>query len=305
MNRTPDPVRLRLHSERLHYATGELLGADDFRDEQTYHRRQLARALLSLHGSGTIAGLRVVAQHQPGAGGAPDEVELRVEPGLALDRIGRLIEVPRAACLRLRRWFEFGAGREPGGEELDRSRLRAAWRADPGNPAGGAIVADVLLAFHPCERGYTPAFASGPFDALDASQPARVRDAYELTLAPRGEADADLPTAADFDPWAAIAGGTVAERLASAHALSLDAWSALAPPPVNPAGAFQENPPGVDPTAVLLARLRLPAGPAPDPIHAPVPDWSAAVWPDPGANLDHTVRRVLLPPAALLRVVGG
>ena len=45
--------------------------------------------------------------------------------------------------------------------------------------------ADIFLAFHPCERGYTPAFASGPFDALDASQPSRVRDAYELTLVPR------------------------------------------------------------------------------------------------------------------------
>lgn len=304
MNRTADPIRTRLHSERLHYVTGELLGADDFRDEQTYHRRQLARALAFLHGYGAIAGLRVVANHRPGQNGAPDEVELEVEPGLALDRIGRLIEVPREACLRLRRWFEFGAAREPGSEGLDRDDLRDGWRADATVPAGGAVVADVFLAFHPCDRGYTPAFATGLFDALDASQPSRVRDAYELTLVPRDEADADLPTSADFDPWAGIAGDTAAARLASARALSFDAWSALAPPPANHVGAFRENPPGVDPTAVLLARLRLPAGPAPNTTSAPAADWSAAAWPEPAANIDLNVRNVVLPPAALLRVAG-
>ncbi len=60
-DRIADPLVSSAQADRLHYATGELLGADDFRDEQTYHRRQLARALLYLYGSGTIAGLRVVA----------------------------------------------------------------------------------------------------------------------------------------------------------------------------------------------------------------------------------------------------
>lgn len=306
MTRVSDPVRTRLHSERLHYATGELLGADDFRDEQTYHRRQLARALLFLHGSGAIAGLRVIANHQPGQNGAEDEVELEVEPGLALDRVGRLIEVPREACLRLRRWFEFGAGRDPrdessGTNELDRDDLRGAWRSDA-SPAGGAVVADVYLAFHPCDRGYTPAFASGPFDALDASQPSRVRDGYELTLVPRAEPDAGLPAA--FDPWAALAGATPADRLAAARTLSLDAWTQLTPPAPNQVGAFRDNPPGIDPTAVLLARLRLPAGAAPNAVSAPLANWSAAAWPNPAANLDHNVRNFLFPPAALRRIAG-
>ncbi len=306
MSLISDPVHTRLTSDRLHYATGELLGADDFRDEQTYHRRQLARALLFLHGSGTIAGLGVVTTHQPGQNGAPDEVELEVEPGLALDRVGRLIEVPREACLRLRRWFEFGAGNDPrdessGRDELDRDDLRSAWRADA-SPAGGAVVADIYLAFHPCDRGYTPAFASGPFDALDASQPSRVRDGYELTLVPRAEPDADLPAA--FDPWASLDGATPAERLESARILSLDAWEQLAPPAPNHAGAFHDNPPGVDPTAVLLARLRVPAAEAANVVSAPRPDWSAAAWPDPLANVNVNVRNFLFPSAALRRIAG-
>jgi hypothetical protein len=294
MKRTADPLVSSAYADRLHYATGELLGADDFRDEQTYHRRQLARALLHLYGSGIIAGLRVFVRHRPGSAGAPDDVELEVQPGLALDHAGRLIEVPREACLRLRRWFGFIAGRTPSSAELDAGDLRAAWRADGTVAAGGVVAADVFLSFHECPRGYTPAFASGPFDALDASQPSRVRDGYELSLVLRTEADPDLPVASD--PWAGITGATIAERLASAEQAALTLWRRSAEP-------APENAAGVDPTALLLARLRIPAAQNPDVAAAPIPDWSAAAWPNEDAHLDNHVRRTLVPPAALRRVI--
>jgi hypothetical protein len=293
MTRIADPLVSAAQADRLHYSTGELLGADDFRVEQTYHRRQLARALLHLYGSGVIAGLRVFPRHRPGENGAPDEVELEVEPGLALDHAGRLIEVPRRACLRLRRWFSFIAARTPTSVELDAGDLRLAWRADGSVAAGGAVVADVFLAFHPCPRGYTPAFASGPFDALDASQPSRVRDGYELSLVLRTEADDDLPVATD--PWSGITGATNAERLASAEQAAFTLWRDTTQP-------APENAAGVDPTAVLLARLRIPAEPAPTAEDAPAPDWSAATWPDEHAHIDNGVRHVLLPPAAIRRI---
>ena len=294
MKRTADPLVSSAYADRLHYATGELLGADDFRDEQTYHRRQLARALLHLYGSGIIAGLRVFVRHRPGSAGTPDDVELEVQPGLALDHAGRLIEVPREACLRLRRWFGFIAGRTPSSTELDAGDLRAAWRADGAVAAGGVVAADVFLSFHECPRGYTPAFASGPFDALDASQPSRVRDGYELSLVLRTEADPDLPVASD--PWAGITGATIAERLASAEQAALTLWRRSAEP-------APENAAGVDPTALLLARLRIPAEQNPDVAAAPIPDWSVAVWPNEDAHVDNRVRRTLVPPAALRRVI--
>jgi hypothetical protein len=294
MKRIPDPLVSSVNADRLHYSTGELLGADDFRDEQTYHRRQLARALLHLQGSGVIAGLRVLHRHRPGQNGAADEVELEVEPGLALDHAGRLIEVPREACLRLRRWFGFIAARTPSSTELDAGDLRLAWRADGGVAAGGVIVADIFLSFYECPRGYTPAFASGPFDALDASQPSRVRDGYELSLVLRTEADGDLPVASD--PWAAISGATTADRLTAAEQAAFDLWQ-------QSTQAAPENAAGVDPTAVLLARLRIPAQQSPSAAEAPIPDWSAAVWPDEHAHVDNRVRHVLLPPAALRRVI--
>ncbi|MDB6151410.1 MAG: hypothetical protein JWQ44_2858 [Chthoniobacter sp.] len=292
MTRIPDPLLKKTASERLHYATGELLGADDFRDEQTYHRRQLAQALLFLNGSGTLAGLRVIARHRPGQNGAPDEVHLEVQPGLALDRAGRLIEVPREACLRLRRWFEFIAERPPENAVLDAGDLLAAFR-------DGVVVADVFLAFHACDRGYTPAFASGPFDALDASQPSRVRDAYELSLVLRSETTPPISA----DPWTAVT------DLASAQQASLGAWDALDLPPAGHVGDWRENPAGIDPTAVLLARVRIPATPGPTAASAPVPDWTAAIWADtaPGENpnIDNRVRNFILPPAAIRRMAGA
>src|SRR5262245_1972829 len=54
-----DPLVRLPRAERPAYATGMLLDAQDFQDEQTYHRARLARALSALAGSGTLAGLEV------------------------------------------------------------------------------------------------------------------------------------------------------------------------------------------------------------------------------------------------------
>ena len=110
----------------------------------------------------------------------------------------------------------------------------------------------------------------------------------------RTEADGDLPVASD--PWAAISGATTADRLAAAEQAAFDLWQQSAQP-------APENAAGVDPMAVLLARLRIPAQQSPSAAEAPIPDWSAAVWPDDNAHVDNRVRHVLLPPAALRRVI--
>ena len=58
-----DPLYAGPQPERAAYATGMLLDAQDFIDEQTYHRGRLARALALLAGGGTLAGLEVT--HRP------------------------------------------------------------------------------------------------------------------------------------------------------------------------------------------------------------------------------------------------
>jgi hypothetical protein len=86
--------------KRVNYFHGQMLSADDFRAEQTYviaRRRLLNRAVL---GYGIAAGLSVsVSAGSPAPGVA-------VEPGLAIDRLGReidlgspaTVDVPSSTC---------------------------------------------------------------------------------------------------------------------------------------------------------------------------------------------------------------
>ncbi len=234
----PDPLERGAAPERVNYATGVLLQAEDFRDEQTYHRGRLAVALRHLVGFGTIAGLAVRAPVTE-----DNELELRVEPGVALDRYGRLIELGAPYCIRLARWF---AAR-------DTSELRAAIHRAPRTPHPVAVVADVFIAAHQCERGKTPSLASGPFDALDALVPARLAEQPELSLVLRAEGGPDpIPTPANFWP----AANASAENKLKAV---LGSWD------IGLAGGMEEgleplteHVEGEDLSAVLLARIAIP-----------------------------------------------
>lgn len=259
----PDPLaQAATPPDRLAFALGTLLDADDFFAEQTYHRGRLARALWYLHGNGTVAGLRVIWQPPPDA---EHDDELHVEPGLAIDRLGRLLEVPRRACLRLTRWFD--AQSDTALIESFRTDFSitpdTVVRAGDGTITsieGGSapvtvtgVVADVYLRFVVCERGKTPALATGPFDALDAVQPSRLRDGYALDLLPRRSAlglpDPRHPLVNETDP------AVRARRLrdAALGAWREDQWTSQGLPPE----AGQQA--GQDPASLFLARLVIPA----------------------------------------------
>jgi hypothetical protein len=234
-----DPLAQPLAPERVNYATGVLLQAEDFRDEQTYHRGRLAMALRHLVGFGTIAGLRVRA---PAA--EDNELELHVEPGVALDRYGRLIELGEPYCIRLARWF---AAQET-------AALRAAIQRKPRTPLDVAVVADIFLSARDCGRGKTPSFASGPFDALDALVPARLAEAPELTLVLRAEGPPD-PIPGPVNNWPAP-NASRDDRLEAV----LGSWD------IGLSGGLDEgleplaeHVEGNDLSAVLLARIAVPA----------------------------------------------
>jgi hypothetical protein len=280
LSRAPeaDPLYSRPAAERPSYATGMLLDAQDFTDEQTYHRGRLARVLASLTAGGTLAGLRV--SHGPptaAPNGHPEEI--RVEPGLAIDRLGRLIEVPRPACLRLQNWFDAEAAAD-GGDRLRQGAYtnlnrflsaRAIGEAGTQNrppiPARG-VVADVFLRFIACARGLSPSFATGPFEALDAVATSRVRDAYDLHLIVREGLDDGfngLPA-----PGVDLAGiADLSERRARLQDAILDSYPASgragSPGELDP---LPEHPAGVDRTAVFLARVVVPVGAANPPARA-------------------------------------
>jgi hypothetical protein len=200
MSTPKDPLLEAEEPDRVHYATGVLLDATDFVSEQSYHRGRLSRALAYLHGFGTVAGLFV--EHKEPQNGVLEELE--VKPGIALDPLGRLVEVPRAACVRVKRWYE---GHDASVFNSTVVRTDGNYGIGPatGNPDfASGVVADVFLRFSNQPRGKTPALAAGPFDATDAVQPARMRDGYEIRWVLRTEGTVPPVPAA---PWPLPAGG--------------------------------------------------------------------------------------------------
>lgn len=234
MTHRDDPLAQSPSADRVYYATGILLDAQDFDAEQTYHRSRLARSLAFLHGSGTIAGLQVIVAER-------DEVEeLKVEPGIAIDRLGRLIELPEVGvCLRLNRWYEAQTDDD----------LTQAFHGAPFN----GVVADVFLRFVACERGKTPAFAAGAFDATDAIAPSRIRDGFEVSLVLRKEADPQLKLPrSPFPDLPVVEGESPGDRLRRLHDLIFAAWD-------DATQRGDEYAEGQDTTAVFLARVVFPA----------------------------------------------
>jgi hypothetical protein len=272
----PDPLVSATSPERPNYALGVMLDSRDFTDEQTYHRARLARALQFLGGSGTVAGLavsRIAAVPPTPADPDGRAEEISVEPGLALDGVGRMIEIPRAHCIALQRWWDAQTN----------DALTQAFK-----PARGGVVADLFVRFVACGRGRTPAFAAGPFDALDATVHSRVRDGFELRLVPRSE---DTPAPVP-DPWSAITGATPAERLASLRTAVAGMWTTIADRHDRDAVPTTI---GKELDWVLLARVVIPATAGGD-----RPTRSTTTEP----TIDNTVRAVVITPAALLRIVG-
>jgi hypothetical protein len=77
--------------QRVNYASGMLLGVDEFRAEQNYVCNRLKRRNRLLHGAGIVAGLGVTVEHDPHGS------RITIEPGLAFDPMGNEICVEQTA----------------------------------------------------------------------------------------------------------------------------------------------------------------------------------------------------------------
>lgn len=219
---------------RVFYSTGRMLGVEDFQAEQDYHRGRLARALLSLHGTGTVIGLNVTSN------GSADlsQLEIQVSPGIAIDRAGRILDVPVTVCIRPQAWL---AG------QTDSDLIKAF--------QGGILNVDVFATFAACTRGKTPSFATqDDYDATDAFTANRLLDSFAMQLVLRTDSKPLLPQ----DPWlsagAPPAGGaapTSAQILALKQSVLAGSLTASPVP--------QEYPSNFDTTSVFLARLQIAA----------------------------------------------
>ena len=264
MTTRPDPLAAPSLEgpERLNYVQGTLLDADDFSDEQLYHRGRLARGLEYLFGPGTAAGLDIVWE--------ATTQEIAVTPGLALDPLGRLIEVPRRQCIRIREWFAAQRAED----------LARGWIDEFGV---AVLIADIFIRFRVRDQGKTQKFAE---DQLDLA-PSRLRDDFELGLVIREEAGARREALESPPPPPAvvpviptpdadeIALGLPPGQLGPIHQRILDLWRDEAsdwrggsPPRLRehlaPRVSLAEADPsaiGRDPTALMLGRLAIPVDP--------------------------------------------
>ncbi len=259
MTRTSDPLSRPVPPDRLHYETGMLLDVEDFQDEQTYHRSRLARLAAYLHGYGTVAGLEVrwlPALDEETSRTAREE-QLVVTAGLALDRLGRLIEVRRSQCLRLGVWFEQHAE-----DSVGRDRLSKAYHsASFGFPDG--VWADVFLAYTPCLHGTRPAFATGTLDKMDGVAPSRIRDGSRLSLVLREETHPPTPRRS-FPDLSGLTDPEERQRRVMDYKLR-EAWleASLWQEGGDRLSRLPEHTPDQDGTELFLARIVLPASPGP------------------------------------------
>ena len=177
---TTDALNPPSPPNRVFYSTGRMLGVEDFQADQDYHRGRLARVLVQLFGTGTVSGLNVTLGQDPGDG----SLEVQVSPGTAIDRVGRVIEVPRQVCIRIKNWYA----------QVDAGTLNMALH-------GASVVVDVFATFIPCTRGATPCFASqDDYDATDAFSANRWLDSFAMQLVPRTDIT-DPGQKLPKDPW--------------------------------------------------------------------------------------------------------
>lgn len=81
----------------LNYHFGQLLGVEDFRAEQGFHVGRSRRHQRLLHGHGVVAGYPVSYKSAIS--------ELRVGPGLAIDGLGRDLQLDADQCVNLAKWW--------------------------------------------------------------------------------------------------------------------------------------------------------------------------------------------------------
>ena len=244
-----DPLENLLYPDRVNYANGVLLDENDFKAEQTYFRGRLGRSLSYLHGFGTVAGLNVVTlESEPHI--------LRVMPGLAVDRLGRLIELHVPYCIRVQNWFM----------SQNEDALAESYAGSVADGVPQAVVADLFIRFDTCQRGKTPCFGVGNVDATDAFTAERLRDAAGFDLVIRTQPEAEKPR--QYAPYEMMSEGPMDFQAAmeELRTVKLEAgWreSEFWNPAAGNINVGDEYSAEQNGTEVMLARIRLPATDSP------------------------------------------
>jgi len=179
--------------KRVSYQPGMLLGLEATRAEQEYHRRHLNRHNYWLHGSGTVAGLRVSAKgDDPGDDTTQARIRLLVSPGIGVDGLGREITVQEPYCIDLGAWLTTQY------EDKENDRWGALIR--DGYDAGSNLLwLKVTMRYQESPSGLQPVMATDVDAGTDPVKPSRLQDGvlFELVAErPADELQGDHPFAA-------------------------------------------------------------------------------------------------------------
>lgn len=191
--------------KRVSYQAGMLLGLEATCAEQEYHRRHLNRHSYWLHGSGTVAGLRVSAKgDDPGDDITPARIRLLISPGIGVDGLGREITVAEPYCIDLGAWLSR--------QYEDQEGRWGALILDGYDESAGLLWLKVTMRYQDLACGLQPVLATEVNASTDPVKPSRVQDGvlFELLAArPADAAQGDHPFAAHnaLPEWdAALAG---------------------------------------------------------------------------------------------------
>jgi hypothetical protein len=133
----------------LHFHFGMLLGVIDFEAQQAYHRGKSRLHNAWLHGAGVVWGLRVTVDRASN--------EIRVEPGLALDRAGHELYLDAKACVDIGAWYDRHE-KDPDVMAVVDDRTAADVRAFKGYVVArfrACLTREVPALAEPCEGGST------------------------------------------------------------------------------------------------------------------------------------------------------
>jgi hypothetical protein len=173
----------------VRYQFGMLLGVDDFDVAVGYPRGKVRLHNAWLHGLGVVWGFGVAAP-PVSATDPTTSGELRVSPGLALDRLGHELHLDQPACVDVGAWY--AEQKQVGGD----GTLGGAAVVDA---ASGAVTAQlhIELRFKSCLTRQVPAM-SEPCDGSQGTDTAysRAFETVELKLVPGLS-----PSVDDRQPW--------------------------------------------------------------------------------------------------------
>ena len=250
--------------QRVNYTRGMVLGLAEFLQEQQYGREHDYLDHRGLVGYGTVSGLHVGAERLA----ADRDWMVRVEPGVAVDQLGRTVAVRSAQCARLGAW------------------LAAQDQATPGAVAShiglsGELAVYVVAAYAECLDDLVPLPGQPCSSSGQSSAASRIRDAWAIALRldppPMPAWDTDRRLARLLRAVHVVPGLDPAD---SSEQLILDAVLAL--PDELPAGPSDLWPPIVVPTPSTpsgVAGLVLPAETAADAFDRILTAWVTRVRP--------------------------